>query len=179
MKDYANVPTPKHLEAKRSPLSVVTGEAKPIPQSLATRPALDRRRYVYDAMNAMRSAIAAPVDSRGCDSAQLKEREPRNQRFTPLISLMLSSQTKDELTNAVVKQLRAALGGSISVQGIIDGEDSSIVKAIAKVEFWRRKTQWSCLDFTYRYLLIAAQICQTNSNTALRRVRFRRPEYRR
>ncbi len=54
---------------------------------------------------------------------------------------MLSSQTKDEVTDAAVKQLRAALGGSISVQGIIDAEDSTIAEAIAKVGFWRRKTQ--------------------------------------
>ncbi|PBK87576.1 hypothetical protein ARMGADRAFT_1085581 [Armillaria gallica] len=36
---------------------------------------------------------------------------------------MLSSQMKDEATDAAVKQLRAALGGSISMQGIIDADD--------------------------------------------------------
>ncbi len=54
---------------------------------------------------------------------------------------MLSSQMKDEATDTAVKQLRAALGGYISVQGIIDTDDSSISEAIAKVGFWRRKTQ--------------------------------------
>ncbi len=55
---------------------------------------------------------------------------------------MLSSQTKDEVTDAAVAQLRTALGGSISVAGIIDLDDDAISTAIAKVGFWRRKTQY-------------------------------------
>ncbi|KAK0227748.1 hypothetical protein IW262DRAFT_1232521, partial [Armillaria fumosa] len=55
------------------------------------------------------------------------------------------SQTKDEVTDVVVKQLRAALGDRIYVQGIIDTEDSSIAEAIVKVGFWRRETQWVLL----------------------------------
>ncbi|KAK0227758.1 hypothetical protein IW262DRAFT_553083 [Armillaria fumosa] len=72
---YASVPTPKRSEAKRSesPLSVVTGEAKPIPQSMATpHPAPDRRKYVYNVIKAMRFTIAAPVNSMGCDNTQPK-----------------------------------------------------------------------------------------------------------
>ncbi|KAK0210186.1 DNA glycosylase [Desarmillaria ectypa] len=142
IEEYANLSTPKRLKAKRSPSSSPK-KPKPIPQSLATpHPAPERWRDAYDAIKAMRSKIVAPVDSMGCDSAQLKETEPQNQRFATLVSLMLSSQTKDEVTDAAVKQLRAALGGSISVQGIIDAEDSSISEAIAKVGFWRRKTQY-------------------------------------
>ncbi|KAK0225080.1 DNA glycosylase [Armillaria nabsnona] len=142
IEDYANVSTPKRSKVKRSPSSSPK-KPKPIPQSLATpHPAPERWREVYDAIKAMRSNIVAPVDSMGCDSAQLKEKEPQNQRYATLVSLMLSSQTKDEVTDAAVKQLRAALGGSISVQGIIDAEDSTIAEAIAKVGFWRRKTQY-------------------------------------
>ncbi|KAK0458610.1 uncharacterized protein EV420DRAFT_367560 [Desarmillaria tabescens] len=75
-----------------------------------------------------------------CDSEQLRELELQNQPFATLVSLMLSSQTKDEVTDAAVKQLRAALGGSISVQCMIDTEDSSVSEAISKVGFWRQKT---------------------------------------
>ncbi|KAK0225046.1 hypothetical protein EDD85DRAFT_795274 [Armillaria nabsnona] len=88
-------------------------------------PAPERWRDIYDAINAMRSDIVAPVDSMGY-SAPLKEKEPQ--------------PTKDKITGAVVKRLRAVLGGSISVQSIIYAEDSSIA-AIAEVGFWRRKTQ--------------------------------------
>jgi endonuclease III len=66
----------------------------------------------------------------------------QNRRFATLISLMLSSQTKDEVTDAAVSRLRAAIGGSISVDALIQAEDSTIAEAIAKVGFWRRKTEY-------------------------------------
>jgi endonuclease-3 len=54
---------------------------------------------------------------------------------------MLSSQTKDEVTDAAVSKLRVAVGGSLTVDAIIEAEESAISEAIAKVGFWRRKTQ--------------------------------------
>ena len=54
---------------------------------------------------------------------------------------MLSSQTKDEVTDAAVSKLRAAIGGTLSVQAVLDADESAISEAIAKVGFWRRKTQ--------------------------------------
>lgn len=54
---------------------------------------------------------------------------------------MLSSQTKDEVTDAAVNKLRTALGGALSVQAVLDADESIIADAIAKVGFWRRKTQ--------------------------------------
>lgn len=53
---------------------------------------------------------------------------------------MLSSQTKDEVTDAAVDKLRAAVGGTLSVAAIISADESTISDAIAKVGFWRRKT---------------------------------------
>ena len=53
---------------------------------------------------------------------------------------MLSSQTKDEVVDAAVSKLQTALGGSLSIQGMIDAEEGTIAEAIAKVGFWRRKT---------------------------------------
>lgn len=54
---------------------------------------------------------------------------------------MLSSQTKDEVTDAATTKLRENLGGSISVDALIRAEDIKISDAICKVGFWRRKTQ--------------------------------------
>ena len=54
---------------------------------------------------------------------------------------MLSSQTKDEVTDAAVTKLRQAVGGTLSVDAIIEADESVIAEAIAKVGFWRRKTQ--------------------------------------
>jgi endonuclease-3 len=58
---------------------------------------------------------------------------------------MLSSQTKDQVVDAAVSKLQTALGGSLSIQGMIDAEDKTIAEAIAKVGFWRRKTE--CVAF--------------------------------
>jgi Helix-hairpin-helix motif len=61
---------------------------------------------------------------------------------------MLSSQTKDEVTDAAVSKLRTALGGSLSIQGMIDTEEEAIAEAIAKVGFWRRKTGFVTFHFS-------------------------------
>ena len=54
---------------------------------------------------------------------------------------MLSSQTKDEVTDAAVSKLREAVGGSLTVEAILEADEKAIADAIAKVGFWRRKTQ--------------------------------------
>ncbi|EMD34305.1 hypothetical protein CERSUDRAFT_117182 [Gelatoporia subvermispora B] len=90
----------------------------------------------------MRSRIVAPVDTMGCEQAQLKEQDPKNQRFSTLISLMLSSQTKDQVTDAAMSKLREAVGGSLSVDALLAADESAIADAICKVGFWRRKTQY-------------------------------------
>ena len=54
---------------------------------------------------------------------------------------MLSSQTKDEVTDAAVDKLRVALGGTLSLDALLATEEHVIADAINKVGFWRRKTQ--------------------------------------
>ena len=54
---------------------------------------------------------------------------------------MLSSQTKDEVTDAAVDKLRVALGGTLSLDALLVAEEHVIADAINKVGFWRRKTQ--------------------------------------
>ncbi|PCH38540.1 DNA glycosylase [Wolfiporia cocos MD-104 SS10] len=116
---------------------------KPVPQALETpHPAPPRWREAYDAIKEMRSQIVAPVDTMGAGAAQLGETVPENKRFATLISLMLSSQTKDEVTSAAVVKLREAVGGSLSVDAILRADDSVISNAICKVGFWRRKTEY-------------------------------------
>ncbi|KAL0062483.1 alpha,alpha-trehalase nth1 [Marasmius tenuissimus] len=116
---------------------------KPIRQSLEKpHPAPENWQEVYEKIREMRRHIVAPVDTMGCDQAQSVEQNPQNKRFTTLVSLMLSAQTKDEVTDAAVSKLRTALGGSISVNGIIEADESTISEAINKVGFWRRKSQY-------------------------------------
>ena len=54
---------------------------------------------------------------------------------------MLSSQTKDEVTDAAVDKLRAAFGGTLSLEALLAAEEHVITECINKVGFWRRKTQ--------------------------------------
>ncbi|CCM04574.1 uncharacterized protein FIBRA_06755 [Fibroporia radiculosa] len=116
---------------------------KPIPQTLdVPHPAPSRWQETYDAIKDMRSRTVAPVDTMGCGRAQLGETIPKNQRFATLVSLMLSSQTKDEVTSAAVEKLREAVGGSLSVEAVLRADDHIISDAICKVGFWRRKTQY-------------------------------------
>lgn len=118
-------------------------KAKPIPQALKTpHPEPERWKETYDTIKEMRSNFVAPVDTMGCDQAQFKESDPKSRRFATLVSLMLSSQTKDEVTDAAVSKLREALGGSLTVDAMIEAEPSVISEAIAKVGFWRRKTDY-------------------------------------
>ncbi|KAI0806723.1 DNA glycosylase [Fomes fomentarius] len=129
------LPKPKPVPSPR--------KTKRIPTSLETpHPAPLRWRETYDTIKRMRGRIVAPVDTMGCDRAQLKEAEPKNQRFSTLVSLMLSSQTKDEVTDAAVARLRAAVGGTLSVDAILTADESAIAESICKVGFWRRKTQY-------------------------------------
>ncbi|KAG6844024.1 hypothetical protein H0H87_010533 [Tephrocybe sp. NHM501043] len=118
-------------------------KAKPVQQALEVpHPAPERWRETYNTIKQMRSRITAPVDTMGCDQAQFKETDPKSRRFATLISLMLSSQTKDEVTDAAVSKLRAALGGSLTVDRLIAADDAVIAEAIGKVGFWRRKTEY-------------------------------------
>jgi len=134
------LPSASPTKAKRN-----TSPRKPklVPQTLETpHPAPARWRETYDTIKDMRSRITAPVDTMGAGAAQLGETVPKNQRFATLISLMLSSQTKDEVTSAAVKRLREAVGGSPSVEAILRADEKTISDAICKVGFWRRKTDY-------------------------------------
>ncbi|KAJ3523329.1 hypothetical protein NMY22_g11489 [Coprinellus aureogranulatus] len=116
---------------------------KPVPTALATpHPAPEHWEEVYGLIREMRKKIVAPVDTMGCDQAQYKETDPRNRRFATLVSLMLSSQTKDEVTDAAVTKLRTALGGTLNIENMIAADDKVIADAINKVGFWRRKTDY-------------------------------------
>jgi len=66
----------------------------------------------------------------------------QTKRFVTLVSLMLSSQTKDEVTHNAVLNLRVALG-ELTVENVLAADASVISDAIGKVGFWRRKTQYA------------------------------------
>lgn len=133
----------KPPQAKAPKRQKSSSKPKAIKQSLeVAHPAPEQWRTTYETIKQMRARIIAPVDTMGCDQAQHQEKDPQSSRFATLISLMLSSQTKDVVTDAAVKNLRQAVGGALTVENILRAEDTAISGAIAKVGFWRRKTQY-------------------------------------
>ncbi|KAI0255240.1 DNA glycosylase [Lactifluus subvellereus] len=133
----------KSVKARPRSESASPQKPKAIKQALdKPHPAPAHWRETYDAIKEMRARFPAPVDTMGCDTAKWKETDPRNKRFATLISLMLSSQTKDEVTDAAVDKLRAAFGGTLSLDALLAAEEHVIADSISKVGFWRRKTQY-------------------------------------
>ena len=55
-------------------------------------------------------------------------------RFQVLVSLMLSSQTKDQVTHAAVAKLREH---GLSVENIIKTDEDVVAKLIHPVGFWK------------------------------------------
>lgn len=53
---------------------------------------------------------------------------------------MLSSQTKDEVVHASIAKLRAAAGGTITLDAMLAMDSEAIQGAINKAGFWRKKT---------------------------------------
>ncbi|KAJ1310519.1 hypothetical protein OPQ81_007250 [Rhizoctonia solani] len=96
----------------------------------------------YALIEEMRSKIDAPVDTMGCAKSMTGVGPLKDQRFGTLVSLMLSSQTKDEVTTAAVENLRQVLPGGLTVDSILAADQSTIADAIKKVGFWRRKAEY-------------------------------------
>ena len=65
---------------------------------------------------ACRGAEAQKMDSMGCERSHDKDAAPAVQRFQCLVSLMLSSQTKDEVNFAAMMRLR---DHGLTVQNIL------------------------------------------------------------
>lgn len=130
--------------------------AKPIKVELdasEARPAPKRWQEQYEVLAKQRRRIVAPVDTMGCqengkddrrqDARQTNESAEdvaRRERFTILVSLMLSSQTKDPVTAEAVYNLQRNLPGGLCLQSILDASQDDISRNINKVGFWRRKT---------------------------------------
>jgi endonuclease-3 len=84
----AELGTSAQAPKKKPSKAVSPRKPKPIRQSLAIpHPAPAKWREAYDAIKVMRSRILAPVDTMGCDQAQLKEHDPkvRGLIFIPFI----------------------------------------------------------------------------------------------
>ncbi|XP_045397123.1 endonuclease III-like protein 1 isoform X3 [Lemur catta] len=88
----------------------------------------------------MRSKKDAPVDQLGaehCYDPGAPAKQVR--RYQVLLSLMLSSQTKDQVTAGAMQRLRAR---GLTVDSILQTDDSTLGKLIYPVGFWRNKVKY-------------------------------------
>ncbi|KNF02013.1 hypothetical protein PSTG_04834 [Puccinia striiformis f. sp. tritici PST-78] len=108
-----------------------------------------RWKETYGLIEEQRKTFIAPVDTMGCDKAgdapetsHLIERSERDRRLSCLVSLMLSSQTKDEVTAQATLNLRLHLKNSLTVDSLREATVEEIAECIKKVGFWNKKAQF-------------------------------------
>merc|ERR1712141_517466 len=77
-----------------------------IPNSPSEKQGPPNWRLLYANILEMRKDLSAPVDTMGCERAPDAAAEPKVQRFQLLVSLMLSSQTKDEVSFQAMTRLK-------------------------------------------------------------------------
>ncbi|XP_066903113.1 endonuclease III-like protein 1 [Halyomorpha halys] len=94
---------------------------------------------VLDNIREMRKDMDAPVDTMGCDVNYDLNLTPEVRRYHVLVSLMLSSQTKDEVNFAAMQRLR---DHGLTVDSILDMDDVTLGKLIYPVGFWKTKVKY-------------------------------------
>nr|CAD7197860.1 unnamed protein product [Timema douglasi] len=94
---------------------------------------------VADNIRTMRKGGDAPVDDMGCDKCMDEDAPPKVRRYQSLVSLMLSSQTKDQVTFAAMQRLRQH---GLSVPNILQTDDETLGKLIFPVGFWKTKVKY-------------------------------------
>ncbi|EMR11620.1 hypothetical protein PNEG_00059 [Pneumocystis murina B123] len=99
-------------------------------------------KVVYNEIKKMRETIAsnAPVDTMGCDVAADKDVD--TSRLQTLISLMLSSQTKDTANYIAMKTLKQKLPGGLTLKSLIEVDENLLNDYIRPVGFHNRKTKY-------------------------------------
>lgn len=113
---------------------------------------------IYSKVKLMRSKIKTPVDNVGCAmlpitindmlGVRISEIKPKNYRLQLLLSLMLSSQTKDETTAKAMHNLMeyciAELNDpdGITLDSLLSIDEKALDKEIYSVGFHNRKTSY-------------------------------------
>ena len=111
---------------------------KVIASETRTNAAPKRWQYFYDMITKMRAKKDAPVDTMGCHMLAAEGSTSRERRFHILVSLMLSSQTKDQITAGAMARLHQL---PLTVEKIIEIDPSRLSELIYPVGFYRRKAE--------------------------------------
>uniref|UniRef100_A0A915N0R9 DNA-(apurinic or apyrimidinic site) lyase n=1 Tax=Meloidogyne javanica TaxID=6303 RepID=A0A915N0R9_MELJA len=87
----------------------------------------------------MRQNADAPVDLMGCHTCADKNADPKTFRFQTLVALMLSSQTKDQVTSAAMERLKTA---GCSISSLLELPKEQLEELLKPVGFYKRKTEY-------------------------------------
>lgn len=87
----------------------------------------------------MRQDRSATVDHQGCERTADLSAPPAVQRYQILVSLMLSSQTKDEITFEAMRKLKE---NDLTIENILKMSESDIGELIKPVGFWKKKSNY-------------------------------------
>ncbi|CAD7683407.1 unnamed protein product [Nyctereutes procyonoides] len=96
-------------------------------------------RQQLENIRTMRSGKDAPVDWLGVEHCHDPSAPPKVQRYQVLLSLMLSSQTKDQVTAGAMQRLRTH---GLTVDSILQTDDTTLGSLIYPVGFWRSKVKY-------------------------------------
>uniref|UniRef100_A0A914VXM8 Endonuclease III homolog n=1 Tax=Plectus sambesii TaxID=2011161 RepID=A0A914VXM8_9BILA len=116
---------------KKEEPAVVNPLAAVVP---AWEPPLWRRHL--ENIRLMRATSDAPVDTMGCSELADIAADPKVKRFQVLLSLMLSSQTKDQITAAAMERLKTS---GCSIDDVLRYTEAQIEQMITPVSFYKRK----------------------------------------
>ncbi|KAJ2481193.1 alpha,alpha-trehalase nth1 [Coemansia sp. RSA 2320] len=105
-------------------------------------PPRDDWDIVFDRIKEYRATHEAPVDTVGCEALTQEEKDPKLKRFRSLVSLMLSAQTKDEITADAVRSLSQRLPGGLTPKALSEAPIDLIHECVRKVGFWQRKSNY-------------------------------------
>jgi endonuclease-3 len=118
-----------------------TATYSPMRSSDSKQTKIDKFLITYDYIKEMRSKRTAPVDTMGCASGGA-EPGTREYRLQTLLSLVLSSQTKDQVTHAAMNRIREH---GLSVPNLLSDTatpESKLIELIYPVGFYKRKAQY-------------------------------------
>uniref|UniRef100_A0A8C3X4M4 Endonuclease III-like protein 1 n=1 Tax=Catagonus wagneri TaxID=51154 RepID=A0A8C3X4M4_9CETA len=96
-------------------------------------------RKQLENIQTMRSGRDAPVDQLGVEHCYDRSAPPKVRRYQVLLSLMLSSQTKDQVTAGAMQRLQAC---GLTVDSVLRMDDSTLGTLIYPVGFWRSKVKY-------------------------------------
>ncbi|KAI9301954.1 DNA glycosylase [Cunninghamella echinulata] len=99
-------------------------------------------KTVFDRIKLYRQTHEAVVDTMGCACLAEPNVPPKQQRFQTLVSLMLSSQTKDTVTSVAIRTLQKELPGGLCINSILEVDESTLDQYIYSVGFHSKKVKY-------------------------------------